>query len=134
MSEESKNLLPSREKYSSREDWEEACWGKIMKSRKLLGLLTTSNERRNIVTRAAVMELVSLGKGVRQIARDLQVTAQTVTSAKRAAKENGYKSYRERGKTERKKKVYSDYLRKGKKKAHKYPRKDHYGGTYRRYY
>jgi uncharacterized protein YerC len=128
-------LLPSREFYSSRKEWEEACWKKIEKSGKFLGLLVTSNERHNIIMRAAVMRLTKLGKGARQIARELQVSRQTISSIKKALKEKGYKSYRERGKTERRKKVYSEDSRKKKeKRVHKYPRKDHYGGTYRRYY
>jgi len=70
--------------------------------------------------RAAITDLVNSEKGIRQIARDLQITTQTVASVKKAAKENAYKSYRERGKTERKK----------KKEPYRHYRKTKYGKVY----
>lgn len=123
--------LPARNQYPSRQEWEKACWKKIMKSEKLLNLLTTSNERRNITRRGAVMELVNSGKGTRQVSRDLQIAAQTVNSIKKIAKEKVYKSYRERGKTERKKKVYSSHP--SKKEPYRYYRRTKYGKVYMPY-
>ena len=101
------NLLPSLNHYSSRKEWEDACWQKILKSKNLLKLLTTPNERHNLVMRAAVMDAINSGKKYREIAEELWLSPQTVSTIKKAIKESNYRSYRERGKTERKKKVYS---------------------------
>ena len=57
-------------RYSSRKEWENACWGKILKSEELLGLLITPYERRNLVMRAAAIERLHAGKGYRQIAEE----------------------------------------------------------------
>lgn len=125
-----KNPLPPRNKFSSHKEWEEACWEKIIKSESLLALLTTANERRNIVRRAAIMELVNSGKGVRMISRELQIAVQTVNSIKKIAKEGGYKSYRERGKTERKKKVWSRFPSQKTKEPYRRYRRTKYGKVY----
>ncbi|NCO89583.1 hypothetical protein COW77_02755 [Candidatus Wolfebacteria bacterium CG18_big_fil_WC_8_21_14_2_50_39_7] len=99
--------LPPINRYSSRKEWEDACWHKILKSTNLLKLLVTSYERRHLVRRAAVMDGIHSGKRYRQIAEELWLSPQTISSIKRALKENSYRSYRERSKKERKKKVYS---------------------------
>ena len=70
-------------------------------------LLTTRNERHNLVMRAAIIDAINSGKKYREIAEELWLSPQTVSTIKKATKENNYRSYRERGKTERKKKVYS---------------------------
>jgi len=101
------NLLPPLNRYSSREEWENACWQKILKSKDLLKLLTTPNERHNLVMRAAVIDAINSGKKYREIAEELWLSPQTVSTIKKAIKENNYRSYRERGKTERKRKAYS---------------------------
>lgn len=116
--------LPSKNRYPSRQEWEGACWKKILKSEKLLDLFVTPYERYNIVLRAATMELLNSGRGTRPITRELQISRQTVSSVKKTVKGMGYKSYRERGKTERKKKVYSHHLSQNKNRS--------YGGYYRR--
>ena len=103
-----------------------------MKSGKLLDSLVTPNERRNIVMRAAIVELISSGKGTRHISRELQISRQTISSVKKITKERSYKSYRERGKTERKKKVYSSHP--SKKKPHRYYRRTKYGKVYMHHY
>ncbi len=108
--------LPLLKRYSSRQEWEDACWQKILKSKKFLELLTTSNERHNLVMRAAVIEGINMGKKYRQIADELWLSPQTISAIKKAVKENNYRSYRERGKTERKKKVYSDLSKPKRKK------------------
>jgi len=99
--------LPSVDKYSSRGGWESACWQKILKSENLLQLLITPNERHNLTMRAAVLKELLAGKGPRQISRELFVSFQTIAVIKKSMVESGYKSYRERSKKERKKKVYS---------------------------
>jgi len=101
--------LPSIDNYHSRKEWENVCWRKILKSKGLLELLTTSNERHNLVMRAAVMNAINSGKKHKKIGEELLLSPQTISAIKKALKENNYKSYRERGKTERKKKVYSDW-------------------------
>lgn len=98
--------LPTIRSYPSRKEWENACWQKILKSKDLDALLTPY-ERRNVVMRVAVADRVHSGKKYRQIAEELWLSPQTISSIKKALHENTYRSYRERGKTERKKKVYS---------------------------
>ncbi len=99
--------VPSIDNYSSRKEWEDACWHKIIKSEDILRTLITSYERRNLIMRAAVMERVDAGKNYQQISEELWLSPQTISSIKKALKESSYRSYRERGKTERKKRVYS---------------------------
>lgn len=103
-----KFILPSLKSFPSRKEWEKAIWKRILKSGGILDSLVTANERHNIVMRAAAMNDVSSGKTYAAIARELLITPQTVSSAKKAVATSGnYRSYRERGKTERKKKIYS---------------------------
>lgn len=99
--------LPPVHGYPSRKEWEHACWSKLLKSKNLIASLVTHNERRNLVMRAAVIDRIHSGNTYRQIGKELWLSPQTVSSIKKAAKEHGYRSYRERGKTERKKRVYS---------------------------
>lgn len=103
--------LPVVSRYPSRKEWEEACWQKILKSKALLELLVTPYERRNLVIRAAVIDRLSLGKSYRQIAEELWLSSQTISGIKKAIKENSYRSYRQRGKTERKRIKYSSFPR-----------------------
>ncbi|MDO8664862.1 MAG: Trp family transcriptional regulator [Candidatus Liptonbacteria bacterium] len=99
--------IPEREKYSSRKEWEEVLWQKISESKELLSTLLTSYERRNLIVRAAILKGLSLGKGQRQLSRELSVSLQTINSVKKAITEKSYRSYSERGKKERKKREYS---------------------------
>ena len=73
----------------------------------LLDLLATSYEKHNFVIRAAVMERIDNGKQLKKISEELNVSPQTINSIKRVLREDGYKSYRQRGKVERQKKIYS---------------------------
>ena len=102
-----KFIIPQISYYSSRKEWEDACWRKILKSTNFLELLVTSYERRNLIMRATVIDGINSGKSYRQIAEELQLSPQTISSIKKALKENSYRSYRERSKKERKKKIYS---------------------------
>jgi len=99
--------LQSIDKYSSRKEWEEACWRKISKPDELLPLLISSSERHELIMRAAVLKELLSGKGPRQISRELFVSTQTIGAIKKSMNENGYRSYSERDKKERKKKIYS---------------------------
>ena len=126
-----KFALPPINRYSSRQEWEEACWRKILKSNNLLKLLVTSYERRNLVMRATVMAGVNSGKKYKQIAEELWLSPQTISSIKKALRENSYRSYRERSKKERKKKVYSSSpVSSQKRKHHGKPVRTKYGTVY----
>ncbi len=100
-------MIPSLDNYSSRKEWEEVCWRRIVGSQELLDLLVTPHERRDLVMRAAAMEGLASGKSYRQISREFFVSLQTISGAKKAVAENSYRSYAERGKKERKKREYS---------------------------
>ena len=93
-------------------------------------LLVTANERRNLVMRAAVVDYMNSGKKFRQIVEELQLSPQTVSSIKKAIKENYYRSYRERGKTERKKKAYSRDNSKTTRRPGGRPVRTKYGTVY----
>ncbi|MCR4275245.1 MAG: trp operon repressor [Candidatus Wolfebacteria bacterium] len=100
-------VIPPIENYSSRKEWEDACWKKISKAEEILDLLTTSYERHNFVMRVAALKGFISGKSYRQISNDLFLSLQTISSIKKAITENHYRSYQERSKIERKKKKYS---------------------------
>lgn len=102
--------LPALSRYHSRKEWEEACWKEILKSAKLLESLATSRERHNLVMRAAVINHFKSGKTYKQIGEELWLSPQTISAIKKAIKETSYQSYRERGKTKRKKKQYSSNI------------------------
>jgi len=122
--------LPSLSHYSSRKEWENACWQKLLKSKVLLKSIVTSYERHNLVIRAAVKEGINSGKGFRQIGREMGLSLQTVSSIKKALNENSYRSYRERGKTERKRKTYSSSKSVLRRKPHGRPVRTKYGTIY----
>jgi len=119
--------LPSLKNYASRKDWEIVCWDKILSSKNLLNSLITFNERHNIILRAAAVKEILFGKTYKEIGEELLLSPQTISEIKKALKGSNYQSYRERGKTERKKKVYSP----GPKRK---PKFEHAGemGFYRR--
>jgi len=104
--------LPLLKNYSSRKEWENACWQKISESKDLLNSLATNYERHNLVMRAVAIEEIFSGKTYREISKDLFISQQTISGIKKALKEKSYRSYQERSKTERKKKVYSSKLEK----------------------
>ena len=123
-----KLLLPPKNQYSSRKKWEDACWQKILKSGKTLDILVTVNERHNLIMRAAVIDYTHSRKTFKQIVEELQLSPQTVSSIKKTIKESGYKSYRERGKTERKRKSYGNHQL--NKKPYRRYRRTKYGKIY----
>ncbi len=126
--------LPSADKYSSRKEWENVCWCEIIKSEEMLELLATSHERHDLVMRAAVLKELLAGKGPRQISRELFVSFQTIEVVKKSMNENNYRSYLERSKKERKKKVYSVDRRpvRGKRPEGR-PRRTKFGTIYMPY-
>lgn len=100
-------ILPPIGNFTSRREWENAAWRKVVKSRKLMQLLLTPHERHDLVMRAASLEALASGKRHRQISRELFVSLQTINAVKKAMNENGYRSYLDRSKTERKKRDMS---------------------------
>lgn len=122
--------LPPLKNYSSRKEWEVACWRQILKSEQLLNLFTTLKGRHDLIVRVAAANGLISGKNYREISKEFFISLQTIRSAKKALEENGYKSYFERSKTERKKKIYSPGpKRKPKREWHedKRPRRTKYG-------
>ncbi|MEK7138335.1 MAG: hypothetical protein AAB787_02385 [Patescibacteria group bacterium] len=99
--------LPTLSQFSSRKEWEEACWKVITRSESLLNVVTTASERHNIILRALGIEYINSGKKYRQIAEELYLSPQTISSIKKALAGQIYRTYRERGKVERRRKVYS---------------------------
>lgn len=122
--------LPLINNYSSRTEWENVCWEKILKSKELLRLLITANERHNLVSRAATLNRLAAGKSYRQIGDELWLSSQTISNIKKALKEKSYKSYFERSKKERKKKKYSSDQKSYKSKPGGIPRRTKYGTIY----
>ncbi len=81
--------------------------------------------------RVAVIERIRLGKRPYQIAEELYLSRQTINAIRKTANKEGYRSYRERGKTERKKKIYSVGPEKENKKKYRgRPHKTKYGTVY----
>ena len=118
------------EHYSSRREWEEESWRKILESKELLSTLLTSYERRNLVIRAAALRGLALGKGQRQLSRELSISLQTINSVKKAIAGNKYQSYFERSKKERKKRKYSSNPVLAKTKRRGRPVRTKYGTIY----
>lgn len=100
-------LFPLIQLFPSRKEWERACWKIIIKSPKIFECIVTVGEQHNLVIRAVAIHYVHLGKSYQQIAKELLLSPQTICSIRKAMQESTYKSYRERGKIERKKKLYS---------------------------
>ncbi|MEK7546766.1 MAG: Trp family transcriptional regulator [Patescibacteria group bacterium] len=128
-----KNKLPIMPKigdYNSRVEWENACWRKISASKDTLELLSTSNERHNLVMRVTVVNALASGKSYRQISKELWLSSQTISSIKKALTENNYRSYPERSKKERKKKIYSYRTKTGRSKPRGTPHRTKYGILY----
>jgi Trp operon repressor len=99
--------IPSINNYHSRQEWETACWRKILESKELLSLLITSHERRDLVNRAAAIDRIISGKSYQEIGEELWLSPQTISVIKKAISERAYRSYLERSHKERRKKKYS---------------------------
>ncbi|MEK9194497.1 MAG: Trp family transcriptional regulator [Patescibacteria group bacterium] len=127
--------LPPINKFHSRKEWEVACWEKILKSPELLRLLITSHERHNLVMRVAALDAINSGRSYRQISKELWLSLQTISGIKKAINERGYRSYLERSKKERRKRIYSASLIPPKPEKPKgKPRRTKYGTVYIPYY
>lgn len=123
--------MPSVDSYSSRREWEDVCFKRLLKLKDALTFFLTFDEKRNLAMRAAVLKEVLTGKGPRQISRELFVSLQTINAVKKAAAGNNYQSYFERSKEERKKRQYSPWPVSGKKPRREgIPHRTKYGTIY----
>ncbi len=102
-----KRMLPSRAGYSTRKAWEDACWKSLLKRPAAIDVLTTGHERRIIVLRSAIQEGLAVGNSYRKIGEELWASPQTISTIKKSFRKETYRSYFQRSKTERKKRVYS---------------------------
>jgi len=135
MDKKESTAIPSINNYHSRGEWETACWQKILESKELLSLLITSHERRDLVNRAAAMDMLISGKSYLEIGKELWVSPQTINAIKKAISEKTYRSYLERSPKERKKKKYgpSPISAKAKSAPHGRPHRTKYGTIYMPY-
>jgi len=109
--------IPLIKHHTSRAAWNDAAWEtllaycvtlkEITTLKSFLELISTPYEQRAMIRRAAVLSRLAHGHSYREIRKELFLTPQTISSLKRALDTQQYRSYRERGKTERKKKIYS---------------------------
>jgi len=118
------------------EKLEKDFWENAGKNPGLLRLLMTAKEKRDIACRLAAIKMIETSISPSQISRELSISRQTIYAIKKSLSEKIYKSYRERGKTERKKKVFSPLPRRPlSKDFQKYlegrrPRRTKYGTIY----
>lgn len=124
------DFLPLMNNYSSRKEWEDACWKRVLKSEELMDLFITPYERHNAVMRIAVIDRIFAGKSYREISEELYVSSQTISVIKKSIDEKSYRSYLERSKTERKKKKYSISPIPDKPKYRGRPKRTKYGTIY----
>jgi uncharacterized protein YerC len=82
-------------------------WESVKKNPGLLKSILTAGEQRDIAYRLATIKLLKADRSSRQISKDLSISRQTISLIKKSLEGNEYKSYWERSKTERKKKIYS---------------------------
>ena len=105
---------------SSRATWEDAAWRFVLAHPELIELLCTVRERKDLTARAEIMSRLHARVAQRQISRELSVSRQTINAVKKATKEARYRSYRERGKTERKRGPGRGMLDSGSGEIHNY--------------
>ena len=121
--------IPAVSAYSSRKEWETACWQRLLGSRGWLNLITPY-ERHNIIMRAAVAHRLSEQTSYKDIGRELWLSSQTISAIKKGIGEKRYRSYADRGTTERKKKVYSMSRSVRPHRKIRTPRRTKYGTVY----
>ncbi|MEK7498950.1 MAG: Trp family transcriptional regulator [Patescibacteria group bacterium] len=119
--------IPHVKKYKSHSLWSDAAWNALLSYltsfqnkdalKLFIEIITTPDERAMITRRAAIIERVLNKIHYRAICEELRITPQTLNSLKKALSEKQYRSYRERGKTERTKRTYSPLPEKTKRKS-----------------
>ncbi len=117
--------IPTIKTHKTRSEWTRAMWDILLSHlcslkdkgtlKAFMELIVTPHERATIVRRAAAIQQLKHNVRYVDICRELFIAPQTLTSLKKALTEHQYRSYRERGKTERRKKVYSSSPQKSKK-------------------
>lgn len=123
-------IIPSLGDYPSRKEWESACWGKIVKSKELLQLLTTSHERHNLVLRAVATSGLVSGKSYREIGRETWLSSQTISGIKKALNGRMYRSYSERSKKGRGVKKFTASIFPATQRPRGRPQRTKYGTLY----
>ena len=134
--------IPLVTKYATRNDWEEAVWTIMTEHlahaavgneiRKILEAVTTPAERHCVILRLAALHRLAHGVSYRTIGKELWLSPQTTSSLVKAARTKLYRSYYDRGKTERKRKQYSSNQKTKKPRPHGWARKTKYGTIYMR--
>ena len=124
--------MPPINNFASRNEWEIACWEKILKSKNLLQLLIPVHARHALVIRAVTIDILNSVKSYKQIEEELWLSPQTISGIKKSLREKTYKSYLERSKKERKKKIYSSSIntKSGFSRPIGIPRRTKYGTVY----
>ena len=122
--------MPTIDGYHSRAEWETACWEKLSASKDLLKMIITSHELHDLVMRAVAIDALVSGKSYRQIGKELWLSSQTISGINKALAGNNYRSYLERSKKERKKKVYSYDKEPRISRPRGTPRRTKYGTLY----
>lgn len=120
--------IPELNQFTSRKEWEEACWKKLLDSKEALDRIVTPSERHNIVLRAAAVHRIRRGASYNKIARELWLSPQTISAIKKGLREKRYRSYVVRG--ERKKKVWTVIRHPQHSPKMGNPRKTKYGRVY----
>lgn len=90
-------FMPPVDQYPSRKEWEAASWKRLICATAKLEPLLTTGERRALVMRAAALERLAAGVSYRRIADELWLSPQTISALKKSVREQGYRSYWERG-------------------------------------
>lgn len=112
---------------------ENKSWEKIIKNPNIIRSLLAPNERLKLLSRLAVIELMASGKSHREISRELDISRQTINAIKKSLETREYKSYRQWGKTKRKKKIYSPTGKEKKARPEGRMIRTKYGTIYSKY-
>lgn len=105
-----------RSSFASRAEWEAYVWELLMKRiqecrsaseiGRLLRAFISANDQRHIAARFVASERLRSSMSYRAIGFELGLSSQTISSIKKAFGVSPYRTYHERSKTERKKRVY----------------------------
>jgi len=106
--------FPKIDSFDSRQEWENECWKIISCRPELLKNIITPKEKKNIILRAVAIQYIKAGKNYRDIGSELFLCPQTVYVLRKSLGEQGYRSYKDRSKTERKIRKIADTSHKGR--------------------
>ncbi len=122
--------IPPISSFSSRNEWKNFCRQKILKSKKLLQLLITLDEQNDLVVRAAALKGILSGKSYREISKEFFVSLQTINAVRKGIDENGYRSYSERSRKEKRNSTHNPSPVRIKQGDHKRSVRTKYGRIY----